>query len=50
MIKLLNKAVRVFNDRYDTGLPNEGPPVTWTEASEYELSKLLGAELAGDII
>lgn len=48
--QITQQAVRVFNDRYDTGLPNEEPPVTWTEASEYELSKLLGEELVGDTI
>ncbi|ABV74939.1 hypothetical protein A1C_03265 [Rickettsia akari str. Hartford] len=26
------------------------PPITWTEASEYALSKLLGEAPAGDII
>lgn len=36
------QAVRVFNDRYGTGLPNEEPPVSWTEAGQDVLSQLLG--------
>ncbi|HJD60450.1 MAG TPA: N-acetylmuramoyl-L-alanine amidase [Rickettsia endosymbiont of Omalisus fontisbellaquei] len=35
----------MFNTRYDTGLPNEEPPVSWTEASQDVLSQLLGQEV-----
>lgn len=36
------QAVRVFNDRYGTGLTGEEPPVSWTEAGQDVLSQLLG--------
>lgn len=43
-----NHFTEVFNTRYGTGLLNEEPPVSWTGASEYVLSELLGKEPVTD--
>ncbi|MGI4752653.1 MAG: peptidoglycan recognition protein family protein [Janthinobacterium lividum] len=39
--KFTAQAVQVFNTRYNTGLPNEEPPISYTEATQHEL-ELLG--------